>query len=362
MTTFGLFAGVDCSDAIRFVADVARGNACGCFCPGCGSALVAKRGDINAWHFAHEAKQERPECLIGAVNLLRRMALELLQQAPRIELPAYVAYLEAGKFPRVVRRQVHLHPRASSVIKWHKSPAQRAEAARFHTESGAEVVMYVDVASQLNRRDVDLPAGFGEVHFLVPMPDYGQLRSLAEAVEHINSSGYFSWIYLPDLSGEVEAAQKQVESEAAELEKLHLLDIEAAEKVHREIRSVRGFGSPQHSPHIVARSPRVQNPEANASTPWASWRKPNTTFMFYGLRDQSGWMIITHQDGRPVAVPWPIFDGWDESLPVRLGVADLGLGGIPLAKFEDMMSYVRDKQVATHFSTTWQDILDMKWP
>ena len=39
-----LFAALDAQGQIRFVGDVARGAACGCFCPVCASPLIAKLG------------------------------------------------------------------------------------------------------------------------------------------------------------------------------------------------------------------------------------------------------------------------------------------------------------------------------
>lgn len=72
---------LDTNDTIKFVDEVAGGGDCGCFCPECRSPLVAKKGLINEWHFAHEAGQERPECLVGALNLFSRLLLEHLQLA-----------------------------------------------------------------------------------------------------------------------------------------------------------------------------------------------------------------------------------------------------------------------------------------
>lgn len=46
---------LDSNDAIQFVDEVADGSSCGCFCPTCRSRLVAKKGQINEWHFAHES-------------------------------------------------------------------------------------------------------------------------------------------------------------------------------------------------------------------------------------------------------------------------------------------------------------------
>ena len=74
-----LFAALDARGAIRFVGDVPRGAACACFCPDCSSPLIARQGTEKEWHFAHEGGQERPECLVGAQNLLRRFCMEHLQ-------------------------------------------------------------------------------------------------------------------------------------------------------------------------------------------------------------------------------------------------------------------------------------------
>lgn len=68
------------NNTIQFVGEVARGSECGCFCPVCRGPLVAKKGMINEWHFAHESGQERPECFVGALNLFSRLMLEHLQE------------------------------------------------------------------------------------------------------------------------------------------------------------------------------------------------------------------------------------------------------------------------------------------
>ena len=363
MDDLGLFAGVDSTGAIRFVADVPRGAACGCFCAGCGSPLVAKRGDVKIWHFAHEASQERPECLIGAANLLRRLAIEHLHTAEHIQLPPYTATVHAGKFPRVVQKQVTWAPRTQLISGWTREPAQKGKVAQILTDSNVKVVLYVDVASRPNGPETDLPIGTGAVQFLIPLPEHGQLRALSDGIEHVVKSGYFRWIHLPDVTGNVEAAQEQANTESFDLELENQAKQARDEKVRREIFGLRKFSTPSADIHRFISTPiRLQNPHPDEVTPWAAWRKPNTTFLFYGLRDGSGWIVITHLDGRLVAVPWPNFDGWDESLPQHLGKADLSLGGVPLVHFEAMMTYVRDKQIATNFSTTWQDILDIKWP
>ena len=44
-------------DGTRVSADVAS-KSNNHFCPGCGSPLILKQGEINDWHFAHESGSE----------------------------------------------------------------------------------------------------------------------------------------------------------------------------------------------------------------------------------------------------------------------------------------------------------------
>ena len=40
--------------------------------------------------------QERPECAVGAVNLLRRFAIEVLKSSEPLELPPYIHRLDGS--------------------------------------------------------------------------------------------------------------------------------------------------------------------------------------------------------------------------------------------------------------------------
>lgn len=107
-----LFAALDAQGQIRFVGDVARGAACDCFCPACRIPLVARLGAINAWHFAHVAGQERPDCVVGAINLLRRLGVEYLNQLARLDLPVYRELVVEGSSRRL-----------SETVQWTVQPA-----------------------------------------------------------------------------------------------------------------------------------------------------------------------------------------------------------------------------------------------
>ena len=126
MTRFPIFAGLDAQGITRFVADVPGGAACGCHCAACGAALVAKRGDVKIWHFAHEASQERPECFAGAVNLLRRLAAQdLAIRSPVVAPTAYVVVDTSAPLPHMADAAHEAQTRHEKVF-----PALHRDGAR----------------------------------------------------------------------------------------------------------------------------------------------------------------------------------------------------------------------------------------
>lgn len=38
------------------VDDVQSGKKCGCICPSCNIPFIARKGDVNEWHFAHDSQ------------------------------------------------------------------------------------------------------------------------------------------------------------------------------------------------------------------------------------------------------------------------------------------------------------------
>lgn len=85
------FARDDVSGRMVDVRDVPRGSACHCSCVSCGEPLIARHGDIVAWHFAHKptSKCSRPG-VAGALDAIDAMVRQLLEADPMIELPSCV--------------------------------------------------------------------------------------------------------------------------------------------------------------------------------------------------------------------------------------------------------------------------------
>lgn len=56
--------------------------------------------------------------------------------------------------------------------------------------------------------------------------------------------------------------------------------------------------------------------------PWP-WMMPGSSVAAFKLRDGSGWLRVQHKNRKHFIVPWPSFDGWEESLPPVVGRASL---------------------------------------
>lgn len=65
--------------------DVECGLKCGCICPGCASAVVAKQGTEKVWHFAHH---KAPACADGYEKSVHELAKQLIRQRKGLLLPS----------------------------------------------------------------------------------------------------------------------------------------------------------------------------------------------------------------------------------------------------------------------------------
>ncbi|PPC94865.1 MAG: hypothetical protein CTY33_02970 [Methylotenera sp.] len=81
-----LFA-IDKHLQIKSINDVERGLACGCSCPSCGEALIARQGDVREWHFAHTSGND---CVNGAETALHLAAKQIIMQSQGITIPERV--------------------------------------------------------------------------------------------------------------------------------------------------------------------------------------------------------------------------------------------------------------------------------
>ena len=364
---FSLFAGIDKEGVTRFVGDVPRGLACGCFCEACASPLVAKRGEVNEWHFAHEASQERPDCIVGAMNLLRRVAIESLRARESLALPAYRETVQAEPSASKMSEIVEWTSQPVIVRDWNPSPAKHAPAARLELGNGAQVDVHVEVGDYRRKHSLQESSyveDIGKIVFWVPVPQPGQLRAMEDARRHILAAGIFVWVHQPDAQGLVALARQRLDER-----------VRAIERVARETQSLRAMGDRQRwaaAEKELDRARYEQERAQAASTtvaavidesPWVAWRKPHSAFMFYGLKDGSGWLLLQHRDGRQVLLPWPVVsEGWDEVLPASVAVLDETLKGLVLAHPVNPFIYLGSRAEMTRITSDLSELAEIKWP
>ena len=82
----------------KHISEAENGLRCGCICPICGAALIAKQGNVVAHHFAHASGDE---CQHAVETALHLAAKDILAVRKEIVLPAVEAH-----FPHSSRRTV----------------------------------------------------------------------------------------------------------------------------------------------------------------------------------------------------------------------------------------------------------------
>ena len=96
--------GIDAGGFLRDAYEVPNGLGCGCVCPVCGARLVARQGEIVAWHFAHIYDRIGSEtddgCGETTVHKVAKQVL-LSSSGKTLHLPALPEYsigISRGKF------------------------------------------------------------------------------------------------------------------------------------------------------------------------------------------------------------------------------------------------------------------------
>lgn len=328
-----LFAALDRFGALRFVGDVPRGAACGCVCPVCTSPLIAKQGEEKIWHFAHEAGQERPECRAGAVNMLRRLALESLIGRETWHLPHLSKPVVCMSGFKSISETVHLDDSLSRPWEWAAPGANGDAIASSVLSSGSAVQLFIAVDGEPFSPETQPTAA--AIALLVPMPPLQVLRTRQSAEHHLQKSANLFWLQHPGL--EALAAKRRAELDAlvrAQAEEYNRQQSKIAGQ--RWARIAKGSGS--HDEPVTIERPQSQAPApaphrdagsdlVDTRWPWAPGKKLGTGFNYYGLRDGTKWVFYRRVDGTFGLVQLGGLDeGWDEAWPPAVGLPDASLG------------------------------------
>ncbi len=349
-----LFAAVDSVGQIKFVGDVDRGIDCGCFCPSCASPLVSRQGSENQWHFAHVACQERPECLVGAMNLLRRLATQALRSRGELKFPNF-----AAPHPGRPLESIEWSAQLTEPPVWLEQNAPSDPIASIVLDEGVRGYIYLCLGDKPQATSAVGPLEHAGRRFIaqavlhLPLPSYSTLvkRELAENFIAENAKLY--WHYLPDWRGLVEAAasaaasaynQQRAQMAGQRWGAIRKAIIERASgreharqetAGHDEVHSRQPF-----TPLATASRPATFQPDGrsdpaapktrdgaalstHSAPPWAPGALQHCSFQLRKLKDGTQWVMYQGaRDGNKEMriAPLPLIDGWDEYFPPRVAV------------------------------------------
>lgn len=132
--------------------------------------------------------------------------------------------------------------------------------------------------------------------------------------------------------------------------KLKRLKEEWTARQHLPSALIPGWSEPRSMAPRPAMAPRK-------SMPW-SWMKPNSSVAAFKLHDGSGWVRVQHRDGQHFIVPWPCFEGWEESLPPVVGHPDVEIGGYEVVgEVVSAISYLRSHAAEEKITGLWHEVV-----
>lgn len=352
--------------SLLFIGSALSGAQCGCVCPTCGSPLVAKQGDINAWHFAHEAGQERPECEAGAANMLIRIMLEIILEQGGLQLPQSIqtVFEHAGGVhrDRAITRDAM---RAEVVTKEAVMP--EGCKAQLATQLGIFGLWIrsdgVDASSSHAPGTVGTVALFFDAKQGRP-----HIESLDDAVRFLNQSVRCTWRLHVDVDGREKGARDRLRLDIQK----DLKERERAEKERIRLRTAKWRtiqSNLQNAYKLAAANVRpskaaIDNGETDDApaikTSQGSPTVQYVSYIFYRMRDGSAWVMTnTSGGGCPASSllsPALADDlGWDEAMPARIGTADLDRGGYAIVDLGAALIYLNSQSLLMRTSSNLKD-------
>ncbi|ART61480.1 hypothetical protein CBP36_21165 (plasmid) [Acidovorax carolinensis] len=327
-----LFAGLDSTGQVRYLDEVPSGLACECTCLTCGAALVARKGSINDWHFAHQNGQQNPECLAGARNLLRQLTAQTLRE--RGSLPATQPYATMIRAEKASERFTWGEQERIESIDWQDPTGPRATAAELVLTEGRRAELRIAVEGE----SWGMAAGRehqGLLVVTVGMPDGVAFRSREALVASILGTMQAKWECPAGHHAWYARARSQVQAKSDAFRS----KFEAARALFEQRRVAMQPLAAGPVPRDPVNLP--QDPSFVPEPPlpeWAVDHKPGTSMLCYQLRDGERWVLYETIASGYLLRQWPEpQDGWDESFPPSLGSPDLELGAYKVSSYHQFI-------------------------
>lgn len=141
---------------IVHIGEVRSGLRCGCICPHCRGALVARRGPLREHHFGHRAGTA---CVFAAETALHKLAKQVLARVGRLMLPPAVAEVgdlrtEVAPAREVAVDAVAIECRLEAVVPDVVRTAPRRWLHNARIQRVREALEIADRRCDLRRRDL----------------------------------------------------------------------------------------------------------------------------------------------------------------------------------------------------------------
>lgn len=109
----------------------------------------------------------------------------------------------------------------------------------------------------------------------------------------------------------------------------------------------------------IPRPIKPSSPQAHSSgsfnSPW-HWANPGKSMLYISFADGTAWIRVEHKDGEQRLVPWPKFDGWDETWPASVGSVDFVLGCLHVSDIGSALTYLRKYSDWDKVAGTWREL------
>ncbi len=221
--------------------DVVAGRGCNCVCPSCGLGVVAKKGDVNEWHFAHDGHSEaipHSLCEVSFFSCCRQFVTDTVCRSPglSIKTPDYVVEEKRHGFSTVGLKDFAAR---ESVIK----PSNLSKDSRYDLVAHIACHTIFIHLSYPDRKLPDLPTQGPEGVLSIDLEfiarQYKEIKSQPELLRRLTMLMFEQetdckrWLYHPREIGVRARLRKRLETEVPELD-------QAAQELRRMIVSKKG--------------------------------------------------------------------------------------------------------------------------
>lgn len=110
-------------------------------------------------------------------------------------------------------------------------------------------------------------------------------------------------------------------------------------------------------PPAVMRRPAAPASLYPSTHPWPWQHEKNGSVGVVRAPDGQCWIRVQHKDGSQKIVPWPVFDGWDETFPPSFGVAETDIGAYSVPNIMKAMQWLKERGFSAPEVSRWPEVL-----